>query len=331
MHTPPEIDVDRLEPNEFPAARSRSGDEARLEESGEVGKSRVQRRHTADRRPPKVGDRFRSSRASGAWRAAKHAGLLRVPVVVRKVAPGQGERLREMRSSGALQRWGPGRRIEEALAYRRLTDEFQLETGGPRSQPVVRGRTAPRSPTICACWSCRTRCEARSRPDACRWVTRGRSSGHSGDEAARTATAWRGDVIARGLSVRETESLVKKMARKASAQGRAAAPASRCPHTRAAEIVNACGTHYVGFVRRARADQNRLRVGRRADSYATITLFFRVVTPDTRGTAPPLPICPGRARRPEPRGHRISGMRPGNKKYEYKLLFLSAVTKRPLR
>src|SRR4029077_7899977 len=59
------------------------------------------------------------------WRAAKLAGLLRVPVAVREVAPGDERSLLEMALIENIQREDLNP-IEESLAYRRLADEFQL-------------------------------------------------------------------------------------------------------------------------------------------------------------------------------------------------------------
>jgi ParB family chromosome partitioning protein len=59
------------------------------------------------------------------WRAAQQAGLLRVPVVVRDIPPGQEGKLLEMALTENLQREDLNP-IEQALAYRRLGDEFEL-------------------------------------------------------------------------------------------------------------------------------------------------------------------------------------------------------------
>ena len=74
----------------------------------------------------RVGDRFQIIAGERRWRAAKIAGLLRVPVVVRDVAPGQERSLLEMALIENIQREDLNP-IEEALAYRRLADEFQLK------------------------------------------------------------------------------------------------------------------------------------------------------------------------------------------------------------
>src|SRR5207249_9697547 len=72
-----------------------------------------------------VGDRFQIIAGERRWRAAMRAGLARVPVVVRDVAPGQEKSLLEMALIENIQREDLNP-IEEALAYRRLGDEFQL-------------------------------------------------------------------------------------------------------------------------------------------------------------------------------------------------------------
>ena len=71
------------------------------------------------------GDRFQIIAGERRWRAAKRAGLLRVPVVVRDVAPGQEQSLLEMALIENIQRENLNP-IDEALAYRRLADEFHL-------------------------------------------------------------------------------------------------------------------------------------------------------------------------------------------------------------
>ena len=73
----------------------------------------------------KIGDRFQIIAGERRWRAAKRAGLLRVPVVVRDVAPGHERSLLEMALIENIQRENLNP-IDEALAYRRLADEFQL-------------------------------------------------------------------------------------------------------------------------------------------------------------------------------------------------------------
>ena len=119
--SPIEVDVDRLAPNDFqPRAQV---DDARLEELTRSIKSNGIIQPIVAR---KVGDRFQIIAGERRWRAAMRAGLARVPVVVRDVAPGQERSLLEMALVENIQREDLNP-IEEAQAYRRLTDEFQLK------------------------------------------------------------------------------------------------------------------------------------------------------------------------------------------------------------
>src|SRR5258705_5943979 len=73
----------------------------------------------------KVNDRFQIIAGERRWRAAKQAGLLRVPIVVREVAPGQGQSLLEMALIENIQREDLNP-IQEGPAYRRLADHIHL-------------------------------------------------------------------------------------------------------------------------------------------------------------------------------------------------------------
>src|SRR5438067_346315 len=115
-----DVEVDRLVPNEFqPRA---SVDDARLQELAQSIKANGIIQPIVVRR---VGDRFHIIAGERRWRAARLAGLLRVPIVVRDVAPGQEQALLEMALIENIQREDLNP-IEEALAYRRLADEFRL-------------------------------------------------------------------------------------------------------------------------------------------------------------------------------------------------------------
>src|SRR5712691_9434372 len=115
-----ETDIDRLAPNEFqPRAHV---DNARLQELAQSIMTNGVIQPIVVRR---MGDRFQIIAGERRWRAAKLAGLLRVPVVVRDVAPGQEKSLLEMALIENIQREDLNP-IDEALAYRRLADEFQL-------------------------------------------------------------------------------------------------------------------------------------------------------------------------------------------------------------
>src|SRR5437660_12717287 len=115
-----ETDIDRLAPNQF-QPRSHV-DDARLQELAQSIRTNGVIQPIVVR---KAGDRFQIIAGERRWRAARLAGLLRVPVVVRDVAPGQEKSLLEMALIENIQREDLNP-IEEALAYRRLADEFRL-------------------------------------------------------------------------------------------------------------------------------------------------------------------------------------------------------------
>ena len=115
-----EADIDRLMPNDFQPRVS--ADDARLHELAQSIKANGIIQPIVVRR---VGDRFQIIAGERRWRAAKLAGLLRVPIAVRDVANGQEQSLLEMALIENIQREDLNP-IDEALAYKRLVDEFQL-------------------------------------------------------------------------------------------------------------------------------------------------------------------------------------------------------------
>src|SRR5256885_16862435 len=109
-----ETDIDRLAPNEFqPRGHV---DEARLQELAQSIKTNGVIQPIVVRR---VGDRFQIIAGERRWRAARLAGLQRVPIIVRDVVPGQERLLLELALIENLQREDLNP-IEAALAYRRL-------------------------------------------------------------------------------------------------------------------------------------------------------------------------------------------------------------------
>jgi ParB family chromosome partitioning protein len=155
------------------------------------------------------------------WRAAQRAGLLKVPVVVRDIPE---EKLLAVALIENIQREDLNP-IEEAVAYRRLSDEFHLTqeqiaeaVGKDRSSIANYVRLLRLPPDVRANVASNTLTMGHAR--ALLALT---------DESVQLRVAR--DIIARALSVRETEALVK----------RAAAPAGVKPdktvdvHTRVAE------------------------------------------------------------------------------------------------
>lgn len=211
-----DVDVDRLRPNRSQPRTTM--DEARIDELARSIKSNgviqpIVVRKTADGYEIVAGERR--------WRASQRAGLLKVPVVVRDIPD---DKLLAVALIENLQREDLNP-IEEAVAYKRLADEYKLTqdaiadaVGKDRSSVanVVRLLKLPQ--------------EVRGN------VGSGAlSMGHARailglpDEASQLRLAR--DVIAKSLSVRETEALVH----------RATHPPAEKPadekdvHTRAAE------------------------------------------------------------------------------------------------
>ena len=195
--TPNELDLDQLNPN---ADQPRTAiDDAKLDElaqsikrSGVIQPILV-RRQAAGRYEIVAGERR--------WRAAQRAGLLKVPVVVRDVPD---EKRLELAMIENIQRENLNP-IEEANAYKRLADEFQL-TQAEIAQAVGKDRA-----TV-ANYQRLLTLPAEIQADV---VTGALSMGHARaivglpDAVAQRRAAR--DVRVRDLSVRETEVLVKKL------------------------------------------------------------------------------------------------------------------------
>jgi ParB family chromosome partitioning protein len=217
-----EIDIDRLVPNDFQPRRqldeARLADLARSIQSNGVIQPIIVRRK---------GDRFEIIAGERRWRAAQHAGLTRVPVVVRHVAQGEEKSLLEMALIENVQREDLNP-IEQALAYQRLGAEFQL-TQEEIATRVGKDRASVANYLRLLKLADEVRGE----------VARGRlSMGHARallglDSEPEQQRAAR-DVIARHLSVRQTESLVKKLVARAPTPAKTSSPPVDV-HTRAAE------------------------------------------------------------------------------------------------
>lgn len=117
--SPREIDLDQLRPN--PDQPRQAVDDARLEELAQSIKAHgVIQPIVVTRRDGVAG--FEIIAGERRWRAAQRAGLLRVPVVVREMAP--SKRL-EVALIENIQREDLNP-LEEAAAYQRLADEFGM-------------------------------------------------------------------------------------------------------------------------------------------------------------------------------------------------------------
>ena len=155
------------------------------------------------------------------WRAAQRAGLLKVPVVVRDIPE---DRLLAVALIENIQREDLNP-IEEAVAYRRLSDEFRLT-----QEQIADAVGKDRSSIANYVRLLRLPQEVRAGV-ASNALSMGHARALLGLSDEQTQLRVARDVIARSLSVRETEALVKKAAEPADAKPKPAADV----HIRAAE------------------------------------------------------------------------------------------------
>lgn len=217
---PTELDVDLISPNEY-QPRHRP-DDARLEDLARSIKANGVIQPIVVR---KVDGGYRIIAGERRWRAAQRAGLIRVPVVIRDVAAGKESQLLQMALIENIQREDLNP-IDEAGAYERLLREFHLTQEEIAAQ-VGKDRASVANYLRLLKLPQEVRAE----------VAGGRlSMGHARallalpEETAQRQVAR--EVIARSLSVRETEALVKRAGRPTPAARAATAPDV---HTRAAE------------------------------------------------------------------------------------------------
>jgi len=224
-----ELDIDRLSPNDYQPRLQI--DDARLTELAASIKANgviqpIVVRQTADGYRIIAGERR--------WRAARRAGLTRVPVVVKDLSGDQArQKALEMALIENIQREDLNA-IDEATAYRRLVDEFSL------TQEAVAAAVGKDRATVANTLRL-LKLPAEVQGDVAGGVI---TMGH-----ARALLALPGDnsqlqlareIKTRGLSVRETEALVKRVLEggelTTTPPGRTAAPQPAADvHTRAAE------------------------------------------------------------------------------------------------
>jgi ParB family chromosome partitioning protein len=213
---PTELDIDLLTPN--PRQPRVQMDETRLEELAQSIRSHGVIQPILVRR---VGEKNEIVAGERRWRAAQRAGLLKVPVVYRDVPD---DKLLEVALVENIQREDLNP-IEEAQAYRRLTDELQL------SQEAIATAVGKDRATV-SNYMRLLKLPHEVRNDLAAGAL---SMGHAralitmADEAAQRRIAR--EVVSRGLSVREAEQLVKR-----DGQATVPPPPKRVdPNTRAAE------------------------------------------------------------------------------------------------
>jgi ParB family chromosome partitioning protein len=232
-----ELDIDLLVPN--PRQPRVHMDDTRLEELTQSIRANGVIQPIVVRR---VEDHYEIVAGERRWRASQRAGLLKVPVAVREVPD---DKLLEVALIENIQRENLSP-IEEAQAYRRLTDELQM------SQEAIATQVGKDRATVANYMRLlRLPAEVRAALDE-----GALSMGHARallslpDE--NTQRRLGRDVIARGLSVRDTEALVRREV-DAKSPAAPAEPQKVDPNTRAAEdqLKLALGTR-VRIVRRGK-------------------------------------------------------------------------------
>ncbi len=220
---PLELDVDRLEPSEFQPRQHI--DEAALEELARSIKASGVIQPVVVRRVG--GDKYQIIAGERRWRAAQRAGLAKVPVVVKDTTGIPPAQLLEWALVENLQRENLNP-IEEATAYQRLASEFQL-THEEIATRVGKDRSSVANTIRLLKLPAEVRADV-----AAGTLTMGHARALISLPSDTTQRSIARDVISRGLSVRETESLVKKALEPGAA---AAAPAAKTKdaNTRAAE------------------------------------------------------------------------------------------------
>ena len=211
-----DVDIDLLRPNKFQPRTQM--DDGRIEDLARSIRSNGIIQPIVAR---KVDGGYEIIAGERRWRAAQRAGLLKVPVVVRDIPE---DRLLAVALIENIQREDLNP-IEEAVAYRRLSDEFHLT-----QEQIADAVGKDRSSIANFVRLLRLPQEVRANV-ASNALTMGHARALLGlsDESAQLRLAR--DIVARNLSVRETESLIRKAAQPADAK-----PEKNTDvHTRAAE------------------------------------------------------------------------------------------------
>jgi ParB family transcriptional regulator, chromosome partitioning protein len=211
-----DVDIDLLRPNRFQPRTAM--DDTRIDELSRSIKANGVIQPIVVRKADKGYEIIAGERR---WRASQRAGLLKVPVVVREIPD---DRLLAVALIENIQREDLNP-IEEAQAYRQLADDYHLT-----QEQIAESVGKDRSSVANYLRLLKLPGEVRNNLSAGTL-----SMGHARallaltDEAAQLRVAR--DVLARNLSVRETESIVKKPAEP---QGPREEP-QKDVHTKAAE------------------------------------------------------------------------------------------------
>jgi len=192
--TPPEIAVDRITPSPFQPRRS--FDEAKIEELASSIRNQGIIQPLVVR--PK-GDGFELIAGERRWRAAMKAGLSRVPVVIREASDHEALQLALVEN---LQREDLNA-IEEANGYRRLQEEFQW------SQEEMAERVGKSRPAIANSLRMLSLPVEVQQEVVAGNLPAGQARALLGLHTEPLIISASREVIAKGLSTRETEKMVR--------------------------------------------------------------------------------------------------------------------------
>ena len=236
-----EVDIDLLSPNSYQPRGTPN--EAGIEELALSIKATGIIQPIVVRR---VSGRYHIIAGERRWRAAQRAGLLKVPVVVKDVPEGQEQRLLEMALIENIQREDLNP-IDEAAAYKRLQDEFHI------TQEAIAAAVGKDRSTVA------NHLRLLRLPEEVRdEVSAGRlSMGHArallglDQESAQRNLAR--DIVARTLSVRETEQQVVRIL------------SAKVPHDTPGSTPATQGAKPLDVHTRAAQDKLRLTLGTKVD------------------------------------------------------------------
>ena len=224
-----DVDLDLLEPNHYQPRGHM--DEERLDDLARSIRANGVIQPIIVRKLVNTGsgrDRYQIIAGERRWRAAQRAHLTKVPIVIKEVAAGDKKRLLEMALIENIQREDLNP-MEAAAGYQRLVDEFELKQEDIATQVGKDRATVANYLRLLKL------------PEEVRGnVASGAlSMGHARAIVALAGEAEQRrlarDVVSRGLSVRETEALVKhELARNEPAPA-PKPPPKKDVHVRAAE------------------------------------------------------------------------------------------------
>jgi ParB family chromosome partitioning protein len=193
---PLEVDLDRLVPN--PRQPRVYIDQAPLEELAQSIRVNGIIQPILVR---KAGDRYEIIAGERRWRAAQIAGLLRAPVIVREIAD---EQVLQVALIENIQREDLNP-IDEAAAYRRLLDECAM------TQEVLADAVGKDRASIANHLRLLRLPAEVQRQVSGGQLSMGQARALVALENPATLKQAAADVVARGLSVRETEALVRRL------------------------------------------------------------------------------------------------------------------------